>query len=293
MLSHRKLVRLFSMLLIVLMTAICVAQENKEHQTNLLLLGIQTYTDGTADLWFVFRDPQTKVEYAYAAYSVRDSSKTPIPVKVGETYVARLSSKNEPTSIIIKGSEFDVGPGRFPCDVKEGHWEWSSASYTFPLVCKPGPRKKSTQKNNNIPPCDVQQRFHDTTLTVVITVKPASGLEWTFPEAASNVAQRILADLNDNKQNITFKEASGVAPNLYINVTVSETSEGTKQDSATAEVTRLGKPYTLFTASSGEAPFVGLREAIDHLSTNMLRWLEGGWHRPATCVTENGSVLNE
>jgi hypothetical protein len=139
-------------------------------------------------------------------------------------------------------------------------------------------------------PCQDQQGFSSTTLTVVIIVKPTYNMSWKFPEAPSVVAQRILADLNENSRGITFQEANGVVPNLFINVTMSETNDGTQQDSAYAEVTGLGKSGTLFHESSGPAPFVGWRDAVDHLSSNMLGWLQNGWHTNAPCREADGSM---
>lgn len=145
-------------------------------------------------------------------------------------------------------------------------------------------------KQSNVWPCQDQQGFSNTTLTVVIIVKPAYNMTWKFPEAPSVVAQRILADLNENSAGITFQEANGVIPNLYLNVTVSETNDGTQQDSAYSEVTGLGKAGVLFRESSGQAPYTGWREAVDHLSTNMLNWLQNGWHTNAPCREPDGSV---
>jgi len=146
------------------------------------------------------------------------------------------------------------------------------------------------KKKDNVWPCQDQVGFRYTTLTVVITVKPTYNMTWKFPEAPSVVAQRILADLNANGHGITFQEANGVVPNLFINVTMSETNDGTQQDSAYAEVTGLAKSGTLFRESSGPAPFIGWRDAVDHLSTNMRNWLENGWHTNAPCREADGSV---
>jgi hypothetical protein len=146
------------------------------------------------------------------------------------------------------------------------------------------------KKKDNAWPCQDQQGFSYTTLTVVITVKPTYNMTWKFAEAPSVVAQRILADLNANSRGITFQEANGVVPNLFINVTMSETNDGTQQDSAYAEVTGLAKSGTLFRESSGQAPYIGWREAVDHLSTNMLTWLQNGWHTNAPCREADGSV---
>jgi hypothetical protein len=146
------------------------------------------------------------------------------------------------------------------------------------------------KRKDNVWPCQDQQGFSYTTLTVVITVKPTYNMTWKFAEAPSVVAQRILADLNANGRGITFQEANGVVPNLYINVTMTETNDGTQQDSAYAEVTGLAKSGTLFRESSGPAPFTAWREAVDHLSTNMLTWLQNGWHSNPPCREADGSV---
>ena len=148
-------------------------------------------------------------------------------------------------------------------------------------------RKK---KQDNVWPCQDQQGFSYTTLTVVITVKPAYNMTWKFPEAPSVVAQRILAGLNGNATGITFQEANGVIPNLYINVTMSETNNGTQQDSAYVEVTGLGKVGTLFRESSGPAPYTGWQDAVDHLSANMRVWFQNGWRTNPPCREADGSV---
>jgi hypothetical protein len=139
-------------------------------------------------------------------------------------------------------------------------------------------------------PCDDQTGFSNTTLTLITTVKPTSGMTWTFPEAPSVVAQRVLTNLNANAKSITFKEANGVIPNLYINVTLSETNSGTQQDTAYAEVTGLAKAGTLFRENSGAAPYIGWRDAIDHLVTKMLVWFEQGWHGNPPCRLPDGST---
>ncbi len=148
-------------------------------------------------------------------------------------------------------------------------------------------RKK---KQDNVWPCQDQQGFSYTTLTVVITVKPNYNMTWKFPEAPSVVAQRILADLNGNGSGITFQEANGVVPNLFITVTLSETNNGTQQDSAYSEVTGLGKVGVLFRENSGPAPYTSWRDAVDHVSTNMLTWFQNGWHTNAPCRESDGSI---
>lgn len=148
---------------------------------------------------------------------------------------------------------------------------------------------KKRNRNNNLVACYDQQGFSYTTLTVVISVKPTYNMQWKFPEAPSVVAERLLNQLNANSSGITFREANGVVPNLYINVTMSETNDGTQQDSAYVEVTGLGRAGTQFRDSSGVAPYTSWRDAIDHLSTKMLSWFTGGWHN-TNCRMPDGSV---
>src|SRR5208282_43470 len=113
------------------------------------------------------------------------------------------------------------------------------------------------KKQDNVWPCQDQQGLSYTTLTVVITVKPNYNMTWKF------------------------QEANGVVPNLYITVTLSETNNGTQQDSAYSEVTGLGKVGVLFRENSGPAPYTSWRDAVDHVSTNMLNWFQNGWHTNA------------
>ncbi len=142
-------------------------------------------------------------------------------------------------------------------------------------------------------PCGDQLGFSNTTLLIVTTVTPAAGKVWSFDSAPSVIAARILSDLNANPNNITFKEASGVVPNLYLNVTMSETNTGTQQDQAWISVTGLGKPGVLFSESSGAAPYIGWHDAIDHLVTNALVWIDQGWHTNPPCRRPDGSMRTQ
>jgi hypothetical protein len=142
-------------------------------------------------------------------------------------------------------------------------------------------------------PCSDQLGFSNTSLTIVTTVKPAASMTWTFDDAPSVVAKQLLSDLNGNTNGIVFKEADGVIPNLYFYVTLSETNSGTQQDTAYVSVTGLAKPGTLFSETSGPAPFIGWRSAIDHLATNMLVWLHGGWHTNPPCRRPDGSMRTQ
>jgi hypothetical protein len=159
------------------------------------------------------------------------------------------------------------------------------------VLCAAAPGTAATRQTTY--PCQDQAGFSNTTLTIVTTVTPSAGMKWSFDEAPSVVAQRILTDLNGNSHNITFKEASGVVPNLYINVTLSETNSGTQQDSAYATVTGLAKSGNLFTESSGVAPFIGWKDAVDHLATNMLVWLQNGWHTNPPCLLPDGTMRTD
>jgi hypothetical protein len=139
-------------------------------------------------------------------------------------------------------------------------------------------------------PCQDQDGFSNITLTVVNTIKPAYGFTWSFSDAPSIVSDRLLADLNENSRGIIFKEANGVVPNLLINVMMTETNNGTRQDSAYSDVSGLGKAGTLFHETSGQAPYTTWRDAIDHLATRMLNWFQNGWQTNPPCRLPNGSM---
>jgi hypothetical protein len=142
-------------------------------------------------------------------------------------------------------------------------------------------------------PCTDQTGFSYTTLTIVTTVNAAAGKTWTFDSAPNVIAQRLLTDLNNNTSSITFKEANGVVPNLYFNVTLTENNSGTLQDQAYVTVTGLAKPGTLFTENSGPGAFVGWQGAIDKLASGMLVWLQQGWHTNPPCRRPDGSMRTQ
>jgi hypothetical protein len=320
MLAHRKLFILFlaSSMALAASTALAqetnwdqrLAEQKKERDATLGVLSISQYPLALSGYGHIFwlvdlslRDRDTNAPYLY---TVTDADLT-----IGRTYKAHMVN-GQVRSIVINGvpvtmkeESWGKTSTTLVCDSRPspegGHWELTANGFkcaagvkeTVKWKADKGSKQEAVRSNqrSNIPTCDLQQPFHDTVLTVVISVTPESNLQWTFPEAPSHVAQRILADLNANRRNRTFKEASGVVPNLYINVTVNETGAGTKQDTAYAIVTGLGKAGTLFSVNSGQAPFVGLGEAIDHLSSSMLTFFEGGWHKPSPCVIPNGEVL--
>jgi hypothetical protein len=138
--------------------------------------------------------------------------------------------------------------------------------------------------------CIDHHGFSNTTLLIVTTVSPAGGMTWSFPEAPSVVAQRLLTGLNNNSFGVVFKEANGVVPNLFFNVTLSETNAGTQQDTAYVTTTGLALPGVLWRESSGPAPYIGWKDAIDHLSSNMLSWLQNGWHGSHPCRLPDGTL---
>lgn len=137
------------------------------------------------------------------------------------------------------------------------------------------------------PPCNDSNGYANTTLLVVFTVKPVAGTQWTFSEAPSVVAQRLLTDLNANESAITFKEANGVVPNLRFDVTFSETNAGTRQDTASVYTT---EPLGFWVTQSGDAPYITWQDAIDHLASNMLVFLRNGWVGARPCTLPDGKV---
>src|ERR1041385_4393177 len=156
----------------------------------------------------------------------------------------------------------------------------------------------SAQKRKNLSQCTDHPALFNDNILMLINVKPVANMEWKFPEAPSVVAKRIFDDLNKNDQLINFKEPNGVLPLFIINVTISETNNGTRRDEAWAEVSGLSDLYgrgsrssvTLFSEKSGDAPFTTARDAVDHLSENLLVWFKQGWHTTSPCIQWDGSA---
>jgi len=126
---------------------------------------------------------------------------------------------------------------------------------------------------------DEQPGFRNTNLLVVITVSAGGGREWDFPEEGpSSVADGLLEDLNNDgaADGNSFKEASGVLPNLNIDVIFTNLTEGTARITATASVSGLARGH-LFNASSGQAPFTHSDDAIKALADDIYRWINQGW----------------
>ena len=147
--------------------------------------------------------------------------------------------------------------------------------------CVPPPRQHARAP---LPPCYQQPGFSNTTLTTVITVKPYAGKVWTFPEAPSYISSAILSRLSadGSPRNLSFQEANGVVPNLYINVTLNESTDGTHQDTAYADVSGLGRG-SLFQESSGQSPYTSWQAATNNLSDNMYTWFANGWSLTRGC----------
>lgn len=229
-------------------------------------------------------------------------------------------------SVLVNGSTLLASSGskvEYPIHSCDGdsdsngrrHWVWKDWGVAY---CVPGPDpvqwKPNTEpsqpvarvkidknKLKNIPACHDYPAFHDIILNVVISVKPAPNHTWRSEQIPSLIAGQVLNDLNDNKRNIIFKEASGELPNFLLNVVVTETNEGTRQDTATVEV--KGPPIwgmagrqdeiTLFTETSGESPYISGTDAVYHLSINLLKWFEGGWHTNPPCLQPDGNVRSQ
>jgi hypothetical protein len=314
MLACRKPSILLSVVLIVLVASIGFAQ-GETREATVGVLGIDDKYSSVSFVDLSMRDPETNSPHLYRMRCIE------CPFEIGRTYKAKVKYSRI-ASILVNGAELTVGFSVFAAADKRvinftpekcpehrasggGHWEWDPSSKR--AVCKAGAKdnikwkaakgskqeRAKANESKNIPPCKDQPGFANKTLTVVITVKPDSDMHWKFPEAPSVVAERILSDLNANTRNITFKEASGTLPNLYVNVTMSETNEGTRQDSARVEVTGLGKVGTLFTEKSGEAPYTNWQDAVDNLSKNMLNWLENGWSTKPPCLQPNGTLRSK
>ena len=326
--SDRRTLRvLFFLFLISLTVSTGLAQRSDGQIKRVATLGLLTkYADGNGqNLQFVdltLREPESDTPYLY---EIRCNGQA-CPFQVGRTYKANMYGAGGSLyidSIVIEGGKSRISAGGVsdslspsraeacdpPLSPKGGHWELDPFGAAR---CKPGREEtikwtpdapeqkadtrvstqgnKSKKNNKNIPACNDHAGYSNTTLTVVITVKPAPNQTWKFPEAPATVADRILTGLNNNKRGITFKEASGELPNLRIDVIMSETNEGTQQDSASVQVSSADFS---FNENSGTAPYVGWQNAVDHLSNNMVEWFEGGYHTSGTCVRPDGTVRNQ
>jgi hypothetical protein len=142
---------------------------------------------------------------------------------------------------------------------------------------------------NKYGPCDEQAGFRDKTFPVVIRVIPPDDKTWKYPEAPAVVADRFLETLNKNRNNV-FTEADGVVPKFRMQVTLSDSTEGTRQISAVAVIRGLGQSDDLFSVTSGEAEFTSWTGAIDSLAKEVARWIAGGWTNKTPCVRRDGTL---
>ena len=280
-----------------------------------------------------FNEPADAAPFQYIVHC------TNCPLKAGRTYKAKISGSTYRVhqgeridwviqSIFVNGLELTTISGKLKKSEGEScggyygndpigpyHWVWNywgtagCVRGSDPIQWKPDTapsqavgRTKVDQKTlKNIPACHDYPAFHDIILKVVISVKPAPNHTWRSEQIPSLIAGQILNDLNDNKRKITFEEASGELPNFLLNVVMTETNEGTRQDTATVEV--KGPPIwgnagrqdeiTLFSESSGDSSYINGTEAVYHLSLNLLKWFEGGWHTNPPCLQPDGSVRNQ
>jgi len=290
------------------------AERKKERDATLGVLNYENKYDSYGPLRYALfalvdlslRDEKTNTPFLYLL--MVDGTGENCPLKIGRTYKAHMVNGNV-TSILINGMPVAIKIWKtigMQCNSRlspeGGHWEAtanggytckSGAKETVNWKADKGSKQEIARSNSKIPPCDLlQPPFHDTVLTVVTTVKPAANYEWTMDDEPAFFAGALLDYLNQHTtKNIRFKEANGVTPNLYFQVTMFQSNEGTQQNRASVEVTGLGKEGVLFTATSGQSPFTNMRDAFNRTGQKMLTWFEGGWHRPGPCRAPNGDVL--
>jgi len=261
------------------------------------------------------RDKGTNAPYVIYVPEARN-----IGLVAGKSYSAHTMGSNfieievngvrvTPKPMFAFGTENDqTWACDFPPSKDDHHWKWSpqlneKGSHLACVVGSGDPVRWEEAKvskrdaadaraASKLALCADQPGFSNTTLTVVTAVTPAAGMQWKFDEAPSVVARRLLDDLNRNSRGILFTEASGSVPNLYFDVTLSETNAGTRQDSAWVNVRGLGRVGRLFGEKSGDAPYTDWRQAVDQLSSNMLSWFQNGWHAGGPCRNEDGTLRN-
>ena len=230
------------------------------------------------------------------------------PLQSGRTYKGKTHSGPEtnqipvPVSITVNGIVVPLGGDIHPKYTtwqfdkknapKGAHWVWGDGAPMGKKGHHEEVKWKEAKAVTNISRCHDHSGFKNTTLNVVITVKPEGNKTWNFSEAPEMVAARMLKSMNANKNGIIFKEANGVQSDFTINVTMSESVAGTARYSANVVFTHI-ESGQIFSEKSGEYTFTSWTDAIDHLSANMLSWIEQGWKSEPPCLQSDGSVRNK
>ena len=237
------------------------------------------------------------------------------PLKTGRTYQAKLAYNptqhiHDIRSVQFNGEEIKFNDWHVYNRIfhKEtdginrnaapdgGHWEWENGR----AIAKVGSKetinwkeakveKIKKEKTKYVAPCNDHAGFSNTTLNVLITIKPGGDKKWTFSEAPELVARRVLLDLNGNSKNIVFKEANGVKSDFDFSVILTESVDGTPRYSANATLT-YGAQNMSFSENSGSYTFTTWGDAIDNLSGKMLSWITLGWRSDPPCTQSDGTV---
>lgn len=237
----------------------------------------------------------------------------------GQAYRARLTKEGLLYSILVDGRELIAGvpynetdpifsgitwdsagrssvTQRYVCSERGGHWESQhlDSGATLPL-CVPGKDTRTWSlagptEQASLPACNEHGPYANRTFHIVITVTPGGGMSWTFDEAPAEVAHVLLFDLNQNGSGLVFDEASGVASDLDVAVTLTQIVEGTQRCTAEASVTGFGEGF-LFSMTSGDNPFTSCRDAIAALASGMRGYFSDGWNNKRPCVKRDRSIL--
>ncbi len=230
----------------------------------------------------------------------------------GKSYRARLADDGTIYSMLVGGREIrrpcdgqDTGPcllfDAYPIltcpETGPGHWEWKHRSapdaQDWGWHCFPGARAWTASKRTpdpDLPDCAPHGPYANQALTAVINVRTPDNKQWIDDLAPVELAQRILGALNQNVVGLVFTEASGVVPQVVVEVTFDETLSGTPRYSGTASVSGFGEAGVLFSVASGEAPYTQADAAIDQLSANVRTFFVEGWHHPLPCRMIDGYV---
>jgi hypothetical protein len=223
--------------------------------------------------------------YKGKTHSGIETNQIPVPVSITVNgIVVPLGDDNHPKFATWQFDKKDAPKG--------AHWIWGNGEPMGKKGHHEEVNWKEAKAVTNISRCHDHSGFKNTTLNVIITVKPEGKKAWNFSEAPEIVASRMLKSLNANKSNIIFKEANGVQSDFTINITMSESTDGTARYSANVVFTHI-ESGEIFNEKSGEYTFTSWTDAIDHLSVNMLSWIEQGWKSDPPCLQQDGSVRNK